>query len=222
MTTGRRLRSVKVSGAKSYNQTPLGHRYTEEELKRMRENIPHGVHPRVMAKGHTPPKTSYYTPPVVIPDGAVHPYELKNFATKLIAGIPEGPTLQAQREYWEKGLFDAYYHLYGETWPCWKLILPWVRQSQIQIKAMSYASDPPWNWMAKCRFLENNGFAWSLEDLNYLIDRYPDRQRNDYEQGIFVADKPFQEIRTVAMELGLPNKGVLETLADYAHKLNMG
>ena len=222
MTTGRRTRRVKIGSSQSYNQTPLGHQYTDDELKRMRENIPHGVHPRVMAKGHIPPKTSYYTPPVVIPEGAVHPYELQNFATRLIADIPDGPTLQVQREYWERGLLDAYYHLYGEMWHCWGLILPWVSRSQIRIKAATYACDPPWNWMAKCRFLENNGFTWSLEDLNYLIDRYPDRQANDREQGIFVSDKPFHEIRAIATELGLPSKGVIETLADYAHKLNVG
>lgn len=188
----------------------------------MRENIPHGVHPRVMAKGHMPQKASYYTPPFVMPEGSVHPYDLENFATRLIAGIPEGPTLRAQQEYWEKRLLDAYYHLYGESWQQWNVLIPWVGRARIRVRAEAYACEQPWNWTARRWFLESHEFAWSLEDLNYLIDRYPDRQRNGREQGIFVADKPFRETQAVAKALGLPTREVLEALAAYARRLDVG
>ena len=211
-----------LGGTKPYHPTPVGPRYTEEEREALRKRLPHGTHPRMESREHSGAQFSYYVPPVPIPPDAVHPYDLTNFATLTIAGVPSGPTLDAQRDYWERELLDAYFHLYGESWAEWRRIIPWLLRRQIRARAVTFVCEQPWNWMAKRHFLESHHFAWSLDDLNYLIDRYPDRQRNDREQGIFVAEKPFAEIQEVAKTLGLPSKEVLDTLADYARMLNAG
>lgn len=222
MPPGKSIRDIRARSDRPYNHTPVGPFYTEEERRRMRENIPHGVHPRVTAKGHMGTKSNYYVPTPPIPDDFVHPYDLENFATRLISSISDDMAPQTKRDFWEKRILRAWFHLYGDGWHYWRQIIPWMPMAQIKDRAISLGCEQPWNWMAKCRFLELHGFMWSLEDLNYLIDRYPDRQRNDREQGIFVSDRSFTEIQSVAKSLNLPCAEVLNTLADYARKLNVG
>lgn len=222
MPPGKSIRDIRARSDRPYNHTPVGPFYTEEERRRMRENIPHGVHPRVSAKGHMGTKSNYYVPTPPIPEDFVHPYTLVNFATKLIDSVPVNASLRERRGFWEKSLLDAYFHLYGDRWPHWLRIIPWTTPTQIRNLATRYSCEQPWSWMAKCRFIEAHEFQWSLDDLNYLIDRYPDRQQTGREQGIYVSDKPFEEIREVAEALNLPTREILDTLAEYARILNAG
>ncbi len=194
---------------------------SEERMRELRKLIPRGeYYPKTYRKGQLRTKTSYYVAPVQIPVDAVHPYDTQNFATRLVAGMPNGPTLQSQQEYWERALLGAFYHLYGADWFQWTFIIPWLGRGQIEQRAVAFGCERPWTWMEKRHFLKEHGFNWSLDDLNYLIDRYPERQMDERAQGIYVGNKPFAEILRVATALQLPTRAVLGTLAGYASRLN--
>lgn len=207
---------------KPYNPTPLGPEYTDEERRRMREQIPRGVYPGTYRKGQAPTKTSYYVPQVQTPtrDNEGRRIVPPDYAELLIASIPKGLSARQRREYWEHSLLVAYYHLYGDHWYHWEALIPWLNRSQIPLKAESYACEMPWDWSAKAHFLSANGFRWNLTDLNRLIDRYPDYQRDNDSQGMYIPGKPFEEIQQVAAALNLPTAKTLELLAEHAQKLN--
>lgn len=206
---------------KPYNPTPLGPEYTDEERRKMRELIPRGVYPGTYHKGQTPIKSSYYvsTSHLSVADGEGRHIIVPDYAELLIASIPKQSSARQKREYWEHSLLVAYYHLYGYQWSQWKPLIPWLRQSQIPLKAEGYACEMLWDWTAKTRFLNENGFRWNLSDLNRLIDRYPDYQRDNDSQGMYIPGKLFEEIQQVAAALNLPTARTLELLTEHASKL---
>lgn len=208
---------------KPYHPTPLGPEYTEDELKKMREEVlPHGVYPGTYGRGQMPVRASYPVPAAKPPesDGEGIKPASPDYAELLIASIPKGLSVPQRRAYWEHSLLDAYYHLYGDHWSQWEALIPWLKRSQIPLKAESYACEMPWDWPAKTHFLNANGFRWNLTDLNRLIDRYPDYQRDNDSQGMYIPGKPFEEIQKVAAALNLPTAKTLELLAEHAQKLD--
>lgn len=206
---------------KPYHPTPLGHEYTDEQLRKMREQIPRGIYPGTYRRGQIPTKTSYYVPKVEIIESAGGACRIvtPDYAELLIASIPSELSVRQRREYWEHSLLIAYYHLYGDHWSQWESLIPWLKQSQISLKVDSYACEMLWDWPAKTHFLSTNGFRWSLSDLNRLIDRYPEYQRDNESQGMYIPGKSFEEVQQVAVALNLPTAKTLELLADFAAKL---
>ena len=219
LATINRKKRQKVKTEGQYNRTPVGPFYTEEQRKKLRDNIPHGVHPKATSRYHRNAKSSYYVPLSKIAEDRIHPYDSDSIATRLIATVSDKHQSISRRAVWEKTLLDAWFHLYGEGWREWRFIIPWLSSEQVVRKAMELGCGQVWNWMTKRRFLNECDFAWSLEDLDYLIDRYPDRQVNEQERGIFVSNKPFSEIQRVAHVLGLPTRKDLDALTEYARGL---
>ena len=215
---------------------------SEEKKREIRDTIPRGeYYPKTYRKGQPPTKTSYYKQPAkragkgpVKRSSAVSVSEKPrnngrqerrmpkrvSFAHRLIRGIPDSAPLQAQREYWERELLRTYYHLYGIRWSQWKVLIPWRKQEQLHSRAALYGCDHIWNWMDKRRFLQSHGFGWDLRDFDYLIDWYPDRQKNAEARGIYVGNRPVAEINAIASALDLPTSEDLSALASYARTLN--
>lgn len=211
---------ARFSGDKRYNPTPLREELSEEEKRKLREQIPRGTYyPRTYRKGQTPAKTIYFASTIQLAETEGRRVAKPDFAEQLIASIPSKLRAAGQRTYWERSVFSAYYHLYGSAWEYWSTIVPWVTRASLSKCAASYRCDHVWDWTDKRRFLEENDAHWSLADLEYLIDRFPERQTDSYNQGIYVADKSFEEIMFVAEALGLPTVHTLKLLSQYAQRL---
>lgn len=215
------LERPKASGPrKPYHPTPLGPEYTDEERRRMRELIPRRIYPGTYRRGQEPARTSYYVPRVQLSESEGHPIVAPDYAEQLIASIPNDFSAYQKQRYWEHSLLVAYYHLYGDGWHQWCNLIPWLEQSRLRPKAESYGCEMLWDWPAKTHFLNANRFKWNLSDLNRLIDRYPDYQRDNSSQGMYIPGKTFEEIQQVAAALNLPTAKTLELLAEHAQKLN--
>jgi len=197
---------------------PPGWEYTDEDRER-RAYSQRGVYPGTYRKGQVPIKSSYYISAFQLPVTDGHPIAVQDYAERLIASIPTEYSASQKREYWEHSLLAAYFHLYGEAWSHWAEIIPWLRQSEIGLRADRYGCEMAWDWSAKNRFLNANGFRWSLQELNRLVDRYPDYQKDNDSQGMYIHGKPFEDIRQVAEALNLPTAKTLMLLSEFARKL---
>lgn len=214
---GIRMRSQSnIPPRKPYNPTPLGPEYTDEERRKKRELTPHGVYPGTYRRRQTPTKTSYFVSTICLPDDNSPERVIPEYAELLIASIPLEYSPEQIKEYWEHSLLAAYYHLYGDKWSHWAAIIPWLTPALVAARAESYGCEMLWDWSAKKRFLSLNDFKWSLPDLNRLIDRYPDYQRDNDSEGMYIPGRTFEEIQQVALALNLPTIKTLGLLAEYA------
>ena len=204
-----------------YNQTPMGRTLTDEEKREMRKLIPRGeYYPRTYRKGQPKKKVGFFFPAVIVSDAVSRRLSAPELGETLVAKVPATLVPSNQRSKWEAVLLETFHYLYDGSWSKWPALIPWVNQASLDERAKEHGCESCWDWATKRRFLEGNGLSWSLDDLEYLIDRYPDRQLSNRAQGIFIGDRPYAEIQGIAEALRLPNKATIDILTAHARALS--
>ena len=206
---------------KKVNPTPLEHVLTEEERREI--FIPKGPYRPGFASRGGPAAAYNYVP---VPASAKQPTKKRDgvdfgtsFVERLIKSTPAKGSGDSQRSRWEYKLLDAYFALYERSWSMWPTLFPWLDMSHIAETASAYGCALRWDWQSRIDFLNESKLEWSLDELKYLIDWYPEYQDNHNEQNIFAGKKPFVEVQAIAKALRLPSKRDLTALGKHAQFL---
>lgn len=126
---------------------------------------------------------------------------------------------EENRSKWEELQIEKYYSTYGNRWGQWKRLVPWLSSAQLVLRAKELGYDGAWSYSAKRQFLQNEGVAWSVDELDTLIHEYPLKPEWSTKWKELLPTRTMEERRELAALLCLPSKDEIADLASKAAQL---
>ena len=138
---------------------------------------------------------------------------------KGIAARRLDPAKEKNRLEWEAEQIGQYYDTYGDRWGQWRRLIPWLSSAQLISRAEALGHREVWSLPERKHFLQNEGFDWSVDELDTLIHEYPLKTEQSSKWNLLLPGRSIIERQQLAELLCLPTKDEIVSLSQHACRL---